>query len=477
MGVPDEYAAAPEGDEPLVVMCLGRSVAPIKRFLNACRDFAEQQRESYITVRASKQQYHRESWDVTILRPIRPLETVHFDENTKAELVADIKNYLDPNTRKFYTARGIPYRRGYLLHGTPGTGKTSLSLALAGHFGLELYLLHLPSVREDGELERLFTALPPRCIVLLEDIDAVGIKRKSEMTEDDDSDDDDDKPNRSRCTLSGVLNVLDGVASQEGRIVLMTSNMAHKLDKALVRPGRIDKMIFLNNISQRSAELMFLRMYTPDPTHPNPNLDLKEGELQTLALEFSGTIPDNTFTPAQLQGYLLNHRNAPALAASGMSVWVAEEQAKMEEARAHARKVAEWRAKKRQRKTMDLLAKTMESADLEIANDAVAKEGANGEAKKNSTKPDGAVVNGELNGDKKEKKLTEPQDPVIDGETNGDTKENDTLREEEELVNGLSKETVEPAEKNTLRVQSGEATATSNITEAQETNRQAESAE
>jgi hypothetical protein len=100
-------------------------VEPIKRFLTACRDFAEKQREKYITVRASKQQYQRDSWDVTILRPIRPLETVHFDETTKAELVADIQNYLDPNTRKFYAARGIPYRRGYLLHGTPGTGKTS----------------------------------------------------------------------------------------------------------------------------------------------------------------------------------------------------------------------------------------------------------------------------------------------------------------------------------------------------------------
>ena len=302
MGVPDEYAAAPEGDEPLVVMCLGRSVEPIKRYLIACRDFAEKQREKYVTVRASKQQYNRDSWDVTILRPIRPLETVHFDETTKAELVADIKNYLDPSTRRFYTARGIPYRRGYLLHGTPGTGKTSLTLALAGYFGLELYLLHLPSVRSDNELATLFTALPPRCIVLLEDIDAVGIKRQVDMTEEEDDDDsDDDKGPRSRCTLSGLLNVVDGVASQEGRIVFMTSNMAHKLDKALVRPGRIDKMIFLDYISQRSAELMFLRMYTPDPQHPNPNLDLPEGELETLALAFSKAIPENSFTPAQLQ--------------------------------------------------------------------------------------------------------------------------------------------------------------------------------
>lgn len=115
---PDEYNDAPQGDEPLVVMVLGRSVSPIKRFFEACRNFADKQREAFITVRASKNQYGRESWDTTILRPIRPLATVHFDEVVKEDLVADILNYLDPNTRRFYTGRGIPYRRGYLLHGS-----------------------------------------------------------------------------------------------------------------------------------------------------------------------------------------------------------------------------------------------------------------------------------------------------------------------------------------------------------------------
>lgn len=94
--------------------CLGRSVGPIKRFLNTCRDFAERQREAYVTVRVSKSRYDDESWETTILRPIRPLNTIHFDEKTKSELVADIENYLDPGTRRFYTQRGIPYRRGAL---------------------------------------------------------------------------------------------------------------------------------------------------------------------------------------------------------------------------------------------------------------------------------------------------------------------------------------------------------------------------
>ncbi|ORY70349.1 P-loop containing nucleoside triphosphate hydrolase protein [Pseudomassariella vexata] len=353
--MPDQYVVPPAGNEPLVVMCLGRSVAPIKKFLDVCRDFADKQRESFTTVRAARNQYHRESWDTTILRPIRPLETVHMDMKVKDELVSDIENYLKHSTRRFYTSRGIPYRRGYLLHGPPGTGKTSLSLALAGRFGLELYILHLPSLNADGELERLFTVLPPQCIVLLEDIDAVGVKRRVVEA---DKDEDGTKMFSNvrsggvgRVSLSGLLNVLDGVTSQEGRIVLMTSNMADKLDEALVRPGRIDKMIFLGHIYQQAAEEMFLRMYAPD-ANEEPNLaetctvEVGEEELKKLASEFSTKVPDDTFTPAQLQGYLLNHRNRPARAVEDIIAWVQEEQVRMEQSKKHEAEMAALEAKR-----------------------------------------------------------------------------------------------------------------------------------
>jgi chaperone BCS1 len=211
----------------------------------------------------------------------------------------------------------IRYLIKYLL-----TGFRSLSLALAGHFGLELYLCHLPSIPDDCELERLFSTLPPRCIVLLEDIDAVGTKRRGRFDgppgkdddeghvngDESDENDDDSYTSRSRCSLSGLLNVLDGVTSQEGRIVLMTSNMAEKLDKALIRPGRIDKMVFLGHISKKSAENMFLRMYTPHDSDPSNQSQTSPKVLQELSLAFSNHIPDTVFTPAEVCSFVFIFR-------------------------------------------------------------------------------------------------------------------------------------------------------------------------
>ncbi|KAL2155763.1 hypothetical protein VTH82DRAFT_505 [Thermothelomyces myriococcoides] len=380
--MPDEYAGAPEGNEPLVVMCLGRSVEPIKRFLNTCREFADREREAGVTVRSSKRSY--DLWDTTVLRPFRPLETVHFDEEMKQSLVADIETYLDVNTRNFYNKRGIPYRRGYLLYGPPGTGKTSLSLALAGRFKLDLYLLHMPTVDDDNALERLFTALPPRCIVLLEDIDAVSIKRHPRVRDSDRSDDSDESDsdrNRgrtwSRCTLSGLLNVLDGVASQEGRIVLMTSNHADKLDKALIRPGRVDKILYLGHITPRSSELMFLRMFSPDENGAVPaskTAQISPDQLKQLAVDFSNSIPGDVFTPAQVQGYLLDHKNSPTDAAANAKKWAQEEIRRIEEAKENEKKAAEARKKKRRerrRRRAERLADALQDAEFEEEADVV----------------------------------------------------------------------------------------------------------
>lgn len=310
------------GGEDLTISCFGRSAEPIMMLINACREFADKQTQFFVII-YSRDRYGL-SWQPKYRKPIRRLETVHFDDGVKRELVADIKQYLDPRTQRLYQSRSMPYRRGYLFYGPPGTGKTSLSTALAGELGLDLYEMKIPSVASDADLEQMFQEIPPQCIVLLEDIDAVWVDRSSSALENQHNGAND----RSACTLSGLLNVLDGVGSQEGRIVIMTTNKPELLDAALVRPGRVDMKVFLGNISQRSAEQMFIRMFSPELNVVSA-LDIKQ--VQELASQFSKEIPEDTFTPSQLQGFFQLHLNSATDAADSIRPWVEKEMAKNSE--------------------------------------------------------------------------------------------------------------------------------------------------
>lgn len=108
----------------------------------------------------------------------------------------------------------------------------------------------------------MFQEIPSRCIVLLEDIDAVWSGGREQRHTNDGVPD--LNFGASTVTLSGLLNVLDGVGSQEGRVVIMTTNKPEKLDSALIRPGRVDFKLHLGNITRKSAEQMFMRMFAPD---------------------------------------------------------------------------------------------------------------------------------------------------------------------------------------------------------------------
>ncbi|KAI9159007.1 Mitochondrial chaperone BCS1 [Paramyrothecium foliicola] len=342
---PSPYAYGRD-EEAVQIICIGRTMTPIKLFLETCRSFAKRHVESFVSIYTSTDA----RWHEQNLQPARPLETIHLDPEVKQSLIADVCDYVAPKTRRFYADRGIPYRRGYLLHGPPGTGKTSLCIAIAGIIKLPLYILRISSLSGDQELETLFNALPSNCLVLMEDIDAIRLERSNKSKSKSKKADLDEQP----CTLSGLLNVLDGVASSEGRVVIMTANSPQVLDRALVRPGRIDRKFFLGHMSPNSARSMFLRIVglvdtfpegkdTSEKTkgvlaQPNTGPDEEEldalktrDELERLADEFSAAIPEATFTPAQIQEYLLKQRGNAHDAVANAPKWVTEEKARMEE--------------------------------------------------------------------------------------------------------------------------------------------------
>jgi chaperone BCS1 len=169
-------------------------------------------------------------------RPKRPWATLVTQNDTKERLLKDVQRF--QQKENYYHERGIPYRCGYLLHGPPGTGKSSLAYTLAGKLDYGICVVSFADKEmTDTDLMRQLASVPTKCIVLVEDIDVAlpSHKRKQDIDAEKSKGKELVKPN---LTLSGILNAIDGVESVESQIMIMTTNFKEHLDPALIRPGR-----------------------------------------------------------------------------------------------------------------------------------------------------------------------------------------------------------------------------------------------
>lgn len=354
--------------EEITVSCFGRNPNVLKELLLEARSqFMKRDERKTLIYRGTTRPGSSEPiWQRAMARESRPFSTVILNEKKKQDLIEDVTDYLNPATRRWYANRGIPYRRGYLLYGPPGTGKSSLSLALAGFFKMRIYIVSLSSITSTEEnLATLFADLPRRCVVLLEDIDTAGLTHtrdedgsecggsKGEATESKNKSGSKTPETPSfRLSLSGLLNILDGVASQEGRVLIMTTNHLEKLDKALIRPGRVDNIVEFGLADSGMIASIFRAIFAPLEADASPSAlqRVNTANLQTadpaevvarveserlkrekmiakidkLAAEFADKVPELEFSPAELQGYLLKNKRYPEGAVAGVEAWVTE---------------------------------------------------------------------------------------------------------------------------------------------------------
>jgi chaperone BCS1 len=265
--------------ETYQIRVLGRRQEIIRSLIEKARKLALEARESKIEIFVSSHGY----WRRGDLREPRSLSTIILPGNTATEISADVREFGE--SRDWYAERGIPYRRGYLFHGAPRAGKTSLITALAGEFKADLYVLNLGDPHlTDGSLNSLLADVKHGGFILLEDIDAAFAKREKSKESD------------NGVTFSGLLNALDGAASKEGSIIFMTTNHKDVLDPALIRPGRADLHVEFDLATREQAGRLF-RQFFPESS-------------QQSADRFS-TIAARNVTMAQIQGILLQHKNSP----------------------------------------------------------------------------------------------------------------------------------------------------------------------
>lgn len=183
--------------------------------------------------------------DATLKREKRSLDSVFIENGIKEDAVARIQDFLDNKER--YKKMGLPYTLNFLFSGPPGTGKTSLIFALASHFGFEIRTV--PTLKEEG-FTSFVSEAPPGTMIILEDCDVSDIAVNRE----------DDKG----INLSVLLNSLDGLRAPEGCIMILTTNHPEKLDPALVRAGRIDKVYELGYFSPEFSKEIACKMGRDD---------------------------------------------------------------------------------------------------------------------------------------------------------------------------------------------------------------------
>lgn len=230
-------------------------------------------------------------------RKRRPLTSVVLAEGVSNKILADCREFIQ--TPKWYSDRGIPYRRGYLLHGPPGCGKSSFITALAGEIEFSICLLNLSERGlTDDRLNHLLNVAPERSIILLEDIDAAFVSREDTTTQKAAFE------GLNRVTFSGLLNCLDGVASTEARIVFMTTNYLERLDPALIRPGRVDFKEYVGYCTKFHLEEMFKRFYGDG----GDKITSIAGQAYHQQFAERVLAIGKPVSPAQIQGYFMMHK-------------------------------------------------------------------------------------------------------------------------------------------------------------------------
>lgn len=264
-------------------------------FVNTAKDYVERklndlkdQRTDTITKYVYNIKFN--DWETLNICPKRSMDSVFLNKKDKEKLLTVINEFVDPNTQKEYHMYSIPYKCNIMLYGKQGTGKTSTIHAIASHISADIYIIQFTRCLDDAALTHAFNNITvndrfskKRKVIIMEDVDCIFENRKEHDT------------SRNSITLSGFLNVLDGMTRANGLIVFLTTNKISAIDKAVLRPCRMDLIMSFSDVKEEQIHEMF-NLYIPDQKHRYS--------------DFFKLIEFKKVTTSMLQQFLFTHRRS-----------------------------------------------------------------------------------------------------------------------------------------------------------------------
>ncbi len=274
--------------EKITLSMFGRDRQPMERFVQDALEHRMARELNQVAIYIPSP--YTNEWQRARLSNNRRLDSIVLKAGQTESILADLKTFFTSRLR--YENLGIPWRRGYLLYGPPGTGKTSLVTALASELALNVCSLSLASPTvTDEKIGNLLSTVPPRSVILIEDIDSFFHAR-------------DKADSQVKVSYSGFINALDGVAAHEGSVVFLTTNHPELIDEAAIRSGRVDLRLELSLCDRHQLYWMFRKFFDDE----------------VAASRFADALPPGRYAPATLQEKLLKARDASAaLAAFGLA--------------------------------------------------------------------------------------------------------------------------------------------------------------
>lgn len=275
---PDTALNDPANEMHLYFFGKGRNKA-LQLFLNTLKKDTDSKNNSKINKTLSITQVDQIDFKKKGNIPVKSKNQLFYDQDILNETISYISNW--KKATDIFKNLNLTKKLGILLYGPPGTGKTSFAKAIAGYFSFELITMDVATFcsKTIENLNNLIITLNIKySVVLLEDIDCIFTTRDNLNTSEE----------KSAAQL--LLQFLDGVSSFGNIIIIATTNHIEKLDPALIRDGRFDKKIALNNISKEQAIKMCNSMFLkPEAVHSitaNEKYPINPAYLQNKILNY-----------------------------------------------------------------------------------------------------------------------------------------------------------------------------------------------